>query len=448
MPLPNQKPPGSWLARHRGSVALCCSLFGFALAELASHYRLLPDRPMILIRAFFEGALVGSLADWFAVTAIFHHIPIPGLARHTHLLARKRSSMTEGIADMVQNRWLSPAAVRIWLDKVSFCDLLARYLFDKKEGRARLDGFVQRGLSLLSQHVTHSSITLMLCRFWQRTLYHCHLPTTLTPWLLRLLRNPNTEELIFRRLAILIDLLQQHPQMMTSISTTLAHQLQNSSMSSTWARTRLWIGKRFLKGDDDADKLSYLLGKGLAGLKQQLLDMAEDPAHPTRRAMRRQLLHAMRNADNSGQSAQLIELVWQRLLPILTRADTAEMMAHHIQNELSTLLQHDTHLQKTINTFVSHQIRLLLMDSTQRRYWDEFLRNQCVGWLERYPHVVGNIVRESLSPERISTAQLVEQIEGKVGQEMQWIRVNGAVVGGLVAMGLALLRWGAELMSL
>lgn len=440
MPLSNPKPTGSWLARHRGSVALCCSLVGFVLAETASHYRVLPDSLLELVRAFFEGALVGSLADWFAVTAIFHHVPIPFLARHTHLLARKRASMTEGIADMVQNRWLSPAAIRTWLDRVSFCDLLARYLLTKKDGMARLDGFSQRGLSYLAQYITHPSVTLMLCRFWQRTLRHCPLPKTLTPWLLRLMRHPDTEDQLYRRLAAAIRLLQSHSRFMSSVSSSLAHQLQHSATQSTWARTRLWIGKHFLKGDDDADKLRYLLEKALTGLQQQLLEMADDIDHPTRRAVRRQLFQAVRKADDSGQSAQLIEASWQRVLPILTHADTAEKMAYLIQSELSSLLSTDTQLQKTIYSFVSHQIRLLLVDPARHQFWDEYLRIQCSELLERYPHVVGNIVRESLSPQRMSTTQLVQQIEDKVGQEMQWIRVNGAVVGGLVATGLALLR--------
>lgn len=440
MPISNLKPPGSWLARHRGGVALCCSFIGFIAVEIASHYHLLSDTPLTLIRAFFEGALVGSLADWFAVTAIFHHIPIPLLARHTHLLARKRASMTEGIADMVQNRWLSPEAIRIWLDKVSFCDLLARYLFSQQKGSSRMDMLSQRGLTFLAQHITHSSVTLMLCRFWQRTMHRCPLPKRLMPWLLHLFKTPATEEQLYRSMATLIDMLRQHPLIMDSLSASLAQQLQHSAVNSSWARTRLWIGKHFLKGDDDAGKLHYLLEKALAGLQQQLIDMANDPEHPTRCAIRHQLLHAVHQADNSGKSAQLVETLWQRLLPGLTHADTAEKVAERLQNELASLLRDDTDLQKALYAFVSHQTQLLLVDSSRRQFWDECLRTQCVNLMERYPHIVGNIVRESLSPERMSTAQLVKQIEGKVGQEMQWIRVNGAVVGGLVALGLALLR--------
>lgn len=441
MPISNSKPPGSWLARHRGGVALCCSLIGFIAAEAASYCHLLSDAPLTLIRSFFEGALVGSLADWFAVTAIFHYIPIPFLARHTHLLARKRASMTEGIADMVQNRWLSPEAIRAWLDKVSFCDILAGYLFSQKDGSSRMDILSQRGLTFLAQHVTHSSVTLMLCRFWQCTVHHCPLPKRLTPWLLRLLRTPATEDQIYHGMAKLIEMLRQHPLIMDSLSASLAQQLQHSAISSTWARTRLWIGKRFLKGDDDIDKLRYLLEKALAGLQQQLQEMASDSAHPTRYAVRHQLQHALHQADSSGKSAQLIEAIWHRLLPVLTHADTAEKMAERLQNELASLLRDDIDLQKTFYAFVSHQTRLLLVDSSRRQFWDEYLRIQCVNLMERYPHIVGNIVRESLSPARMSTAQLVKQVEGKVGQEMQWIRVNGAVVGGLVALGLALLRF-------
>lgn len=441
MLLSSPKPPGSWLARHRGSIALGCSVIGFALSEVASHYSFFPSTLLVLLRAFFEGALVGSLADWFAVTAIFHHIPIPFLARHTHLLVRKRDAMTEGIVDMVQNKWLSPEAIRTWLDKLSFCDLLAGYLFStKKHGISRLDRLSQQGVSLLAQYVMHPSITLMLCRFWQRAFQSCPLPTKLTPWLLQLLRTPDTEDHVYQWLAYMVELLRQHPRMMDSVSASLSDQFQHSAINSTWARTRLWVGKRFLKGDDDTEKLRYLLEKALIALQQQLLAMAEDRDHATRRTVRHQLVHALRKADENGQTLQVINAVWQRLLPMMTKADTAEKIVQRIQTELASLLQHDLHLQKTMYAFIAHQTRLLVVDPARRQYWDEYLRNQCVKLIERYPRVIGNIVRESLSPDRISAEQLVQQIEGKVGQEMQWIRVNGAVVGGLVATVLALLR--------
>ena len=59
--------------------------------------------------------------------------------------------------------------------------------------------------------------------------------------------------------------------------------------------------------------------------------------------------------------------------------------------------------------------------------------------LRRYHHQIGVTVRENL--EALETGALVARIEDRVGADLQFIRLNGAVVGGLVGLGIALLRW-------
>jgi uncharacterized membrane-anchored protein YjiN (DUF445 family) len=58
------------------------------------------------VTAGFEAATIGGFADWFAVSALFHEIPIP--LWHTNIIAKNREKLTEGIIDLVTNKWLSP----------------------------------------------------------------------------------------------------------------------------------------------------------------------------------------------------------------------------------------------------------------------------------------------------------------------------------------------------
>ena len=79
---------------------------------------------------------------------------------------------------------------------------------------------------------------------------------------------------------------------------------------------------------------------------------------------------------------------------------------------------------------------------------DAALRDKLDGWCKQVIHhfveqnhaLIGDTVRLSLSPERLPDAQLVAQIESRVGHELQWIRVNGALVGGAAAGLIAALR--------
>ena len=86
-------PAGGYLSRHRGPVSLALAGGGLLACEAAIWAGWLPGAEGRVLATAFEGATVGGLADWFAVSALFHRIPLPGLSRHTDLLARKRERL-------------------------------------------------------------------------------------------------------------------------------------------------------------------------------------------------------------------------------------------------------------------------------------------------------------------------------------------------------------------
>jgi uncharacterized membrane-anchored protein YjiN (DUF445 family) len=83
----------------------------------------------------FEAGTIGGLADWFAVSALFREIPIPFVRRHTNIIVKNRHRITDGIADMVQNRWLSPAVVREKLENAKMI-MMAMELLDREDERS------------------------------------------------------------------------------------------------------------------------------------------------------------------------------------------------------------------------------------------------------------------------------------------------------------------------
>jgi len=76
----------------------------------------------------FEAGTVGGLADWFAVSALFREIPIPIIRRHTNIIVKNRHQLTEGVVDLVTNRWLSPDVIREKLSDVPIAEALVRML--------------------------------------------------------------------------------------------------------------------------------------------------------------------------------------------------------------------------------------------------------------------------------------------------------------------------------
>ncbi|MEI8079208.1 MAG: DUF445 family protein, partial [bacterium] len=100
-------------ARNRlGLYSLLVAATGFALLETGITLGFLPGAFWRILTYGFEAATVGALADWFAVSALFHEIPLPFLRRHTNIIAKNRQRITDGVVDMVMTKWLTVEAIQ------------------------------------------------------------------------------------------------------------------------------------------------------------------------------------------------------------------------------------------------------------------------------------------------------------------------------------------------
>src|SRR3546814_5550563 len=100
------------------------------------------------LRAFAEAAMVGGLADWFAVTALFRHplgLPIP----HTAIIPRNKDRIGDSLATFLQSNFLTPSVVMQRLESVDVAGALGRWLKSPSAG----DGRLRRGLSSLTSEV-------------------------------------------------------------------------------------------------------------------------------------------------------------------------------------------------------------------------------------------------------------------------------------------------------
>ncbi|MBA2480905.1 MAG: DUF445 family protein, partial [Planctomycetes bacterium] len=82
----------------------------------------------------------------------------------------------------------------------------------------------------------------------------------------------------------------------------------------------------------------------------------------------------------------------------------------------------------------------LRADPAQRARLDAWLHGAVREMVAKHHDLVGQMVRASLDPKVMSDRALVDQIESKVGDDLQYIRLNGAIVGGMVGVCLAALK--------
>ena len=113
------------------------SLLGAFVVFLVSHFFGGEGGVNGFIRAASEAALIGGIADWFAVTALFRHplgIPIP----HTALIPKSKDEIGRGLAEFVQQNFLDPANLGEWLTNAEIAGRLAKWLDSPEHADAGL----------------------------------------------------------------------------------------------------------------------------------------------------------------------------------------------------------------------------------------------------------------------------------------------------------------------
>jgi uncharacterized membrane-anchored protein YjiN (DUF445 family) len=167
---------------------------------------------------------------------------------------------------------------------------------------------------------------------------------------------------------------------------------------------------------------------------------AVEADHPFRQAVFN-ILRAFADRVSSGDAhtlAQIEELRAALVESLAARPMIANLLAQvrvHIERELATT-------DGTLSRLIEKQLRsgiLDALDDPQRRAtFDQWVRSTADDLIQRHHHQIGHTVRENL--EALDTTTLIAQIEDRVGADLQYVRLNGALVGGLIGIVLAVIH--------
>lgn len=366
------------------------------------------------VRAFAEAGLVGGVADLFAVTALFRHplgLPIP----HTAIIPRNKDRIGDSLATFLRDNFLETATVARWLRRLDVARAAGRWLENPTGGSA---GRLRAGASRLFADLLESLDQERLGGMVRNGLAQRLRELDLAP----LLGNALNAAIADDRHLPLMDGIIRWAARILSANEHLVREMVHARAGSILR----WTG---LDGT--------LADKIIDGLEKMLADMAEQPDHPLRTkaeeglaALADDLRHspAMR-ARVHALKAELIDNpalaewwqgVWETaragLLRIARDPDAA--MTGRLGDALRQLgatLQADAALAATINRFA---------------------RRAVVGIAVSYGDGIVRLVSDTVRGWDART--VTGRLEQAVGRDLQYIRVNGTLVGGLAGLVLHL----------
>src|SRR5690242_7143655 len=250
-----------------------------------------PQYPWLgYVKAFAEAAMVGGLADWFAVTALFRHplgLPIP----HTAIIPRNKDRIGEALANFIRENFLIPAVVARRIRRLDVAGAAGRFLQTPAGEGTR----IRAGASRLIADIFES-------------LDDERLGGIVKSAISTRLRNAEVSPLIGHALASAINEDRHVPMLEAAIRWTARALDANEQLIRQMVKKKAnWVLK--LAGLDE--KLADAI---IDGVRKLTVEMSTDPAHPVRIKIEEALVQLANDLQTRPETQERVEAIKEQLL--------------------------------------------------------------------------------------------------------------------------------------
>ena len=359
------------------------------------------------VGAAAEAGMVGALADWFAVTALFKHplgIPIP----HTAIIKRKKDQLGEGLGTFVRENFLSPAVVETKLRDAQIPSRLGKWLSDATH----------------AQRVATETATVLRV-------------------LVELLRDDDVQQVIDRMIVRRVAEPQWGPPVGRVLATMLAENRQEALIQLLADRAFQWslnageIIQRVVERDSPTWSprfIDHLVGDRI---HRELMDFTDkvrrNPDHELRRSATRFLFEFADDLQHDPDTIARAEAVKEQLM---ARDEIANAAATAWKTLKRLVLEGVDDPSSTLRTRIADTVvrigESLRDDAELRDKVDNWIVRAAQHLVSEYGVEITAIITDTI--ERWDAEEASRRIELHVGRDLQFIRINGTVVGALAGL--------------
>jgi uncharacterized membrane-anchored protein YjiN (DUF445 family) len=359
------------------------------------------------LHAFAEAGMVGALADWFAVVALFRHplgIPIP----HTAIIPNRKNDIGESMSRFVADHFLEPDVVRKKLQNTNLAAFVVSWLKSDK-GRQSVEDLTTTVIRWALGALHEKRVRKFLSRLSSKQLANVSLAPLLG----------NTLEWLVRG--------QRHQQILTQVlryTIVLVHDNRDAIRARVQKESPWW-----LPGFVD----DRILKKMLERIEHQLFEMALDDEHPTRGQFNQWVENLANDLKFSPQHQRLGEDFKQQLLANNELQD----YLYGLWSELAGSIERDLEnpesvIRLQVGQWLGSLAEELDGDPDMQAWVNAWLVDSITLIVARNSAQIASLISDTVkSWDGMDTSRRVELA---IGRDLQFIRVNGTLVGGLVGL--------------
>ncbi|MDM1407828.1 DUF445 family protein [Myroides sp. DF42-4-2] len=358
------------------------------------------------VKAFSEAAMVGALADWFAVTALFRH-PMGLKIPHTNLIENKKNDIGDNLGSFVTDNFLTPTSIRPYINKLEVASFLSNWLKQPKSQQ-----LIEREIGFLIQTILMDLDDQKIIGFFTQKAQE---GMDQIQW----------QRLISQGLQFAIDQ-NEHHRLITLVLPKIQVYVEEH-------RTEIYeqiIAKKPLLGLIGGKTVTNQLIKGLLAF---LADIEHDEQHKVRQEISLQL-HQL--AQDIASSPTWKNKINETIHQFITEDILHQYLSDFWNNSKQTLLQQLEEADSPLRAYIRQAIQSVATSLEN----DQELQQRLNQWTQvtlyrlalRNTQEVGTLIRTTV--DQWDGRELSDKLELEVGKDLQFIRINGTLVGGLVGL--------------
>ena len=383
------------------------------MALLFAVTRLLePEYPWLgYVKAFAEAAMVGGLADWFAVTALFRHplgLPIP----HTAIIPRNKDRIGESLASFINENFLIPSVVARRMRDIDVAGAAGRFLRTPaaegtriRQGASRLIADIFEGLDdERLGGIVKSAVAARIQKM------------EVAPLLGHALASAINEDRHVPMLEAAIRWMARALEANEELIRQMVHKKAN------WALKLAGLDAKL------ADAI-------LDGMRKLTAEMSTDPAHPVRVKVEEALAQLANDLQTRPETRAKVEEMKEQLLAnrsIALWIDTLWQKGR--EAVIRAARKPDAAMAGRLGEVLKSMGASLEQDPRIRSAINQFVRRAAAGMAQSYGSSIVKLVSETIRSWDART--VTARLESAVGRDLQYIRINGTLVGGLVGIAI------------
>lgn len=372
-----------------------------------------------LLVSAFGAAMVGGLADWFAVSALFRK-PL-GISWRTAVIPRNRERLTLMLVQMVQEELLSKENIRQKIAGQNIAGLVLAYL-GERGGIKTLKRLLHKLLSDVLDKIDPQAAGQLIAGFVRQDAGRIYLAPMLRAaggWTLQTGYDQKIISFVAAELADITAKPDMRPLLEEFMTKVMAHY--------------------------EGDKRRRKLFNNVAGLsparlaffaQQQMVSWLtgfSSETHPLRAELRLRLASALERLETEEAAAQL-EAWKEQCIAGFDIGVPAARMVDWLLQRAGEQPQDTARWFRQLDSLVDQGVAAFRQNASQQEFVSDMIRQALLSLIESHHDKIGALVRDRLS--QLSDADLVSFVETKIGSDLQYIRMNGSVIGGLAGAAL------------